>query len=141
MIFYCPACWREIPQVARDCPHCTIDVERLASARAYPAKLIAALDHPEPTTRVRAAWILGIRRERSAVARLTRLVLESEDPYLVEAAVEALGRIGDRAGLRAVAFAARHGGARVRERARQAIDLIEAAMPGPPDDPASERGV
>jgi HEAT repeat protein len=101
----------------------------LSLARDYVEKLIAALDHPEPTTPVRAAWILGTRKERSAVPRLIRLVRESVDPYLVEAAVEALAGIGDPAGLEAIHFAATHGAARVRDRAQRAIHEIERATP------------
>jgi HEAT repeat protein len=125
MIFYCPSCWRESTESIRVCPHCKVDVERLALEQDYVQKLIAALDHPEPQTAVRVAWILGMRREARAVPHLARLARESEDPYIVEAAVDALGRIGDPAGLEAIRFAAQHGAVRVRERAKYAIDLIE----------------
>lgn len=125
MTFYCPACWREILESVPVCPHCKVDLKRLVVGRHYAEKLIAALDHPEPTTPVRAAWILGMRREAQAVPHLARLARESDDPYIVEAAVEALGRIGDPAGLEAIRFAAQHGAVRVREKAQDAIALIE----------------
>lgn len=125
MIFYCPSCWRESSECIRVCPHCKVDVERLTLEQDYVQKLIAALDHPEPQTPIRVAWILGVRRETRAVSHLSRLVQESEDPYIVEAAVEALGRIEDPAGLEAVRFASQHGGVRVREKARHALDLIQ----------------
>jgi MFS family permease len=125
MIFYCPACWREVPESIRVCPHCTVDVERLTLEQDYVQKLIAALDHPEPTTPARVAWILGLRGEACAVPHLARIARESDDPYIVEAAVEALGRIGDPAGLEALRFASQHGGVRVREKAAHAIDQIQ----------------
>lgn len=125
MIFYCPSCWRESSEHIRVCPRCKVDVERLTLEQDYVQKLIAALDHPEPETPIRVAWILGIRRETHAVPHLSRLAQESQDPYIVEAAVEALGRIGDPKGLTAIRFAAQHGGIRVREKAQHATDLIK----------------
>jgi HEAT repeat protein len=108
------------------CPYCKVDVERLTLEQDYVQKLIAALDHPEPTTPVRVAWILGVRRETRALPRLTRLARESDDPYIVEAAVVALGRIGDPAGLEAIRFAAQRGAVRVREKAQCALELIQS---------------
>jgi len=125
MIFYCPACWREVPELIHVCPYCKVDVKRLTLEQDYAQKLIAALDHPEPTTPVRVAWILGVRKETRAIPRLARLVRESDDPYIVEAAVEALGRIGDPTGLEAIRFATQHGAARVREKAQHATILIQ----------------
>jgi Co/Zn/Cd efflux system component len=45
-------------------------------------------------TPVRAAWILGERREQKAVPALTKIARKAKDPFLVESAVEALGKIG-----------------------------------------------
>jgi len=142
MISYCPACWHEVPERIQVCPYCKADVERLTLERDYVNKLIAALDHPEPTTPVRAAWILGIRKETLAISHLARLTRESEDPYIVEAAVEALGKIGDPTGLEAIRFAARHGAVRVRVKAQQALVLIQRAIPAQrdcPDTPGADR--
>jgi len=139
MIFFCSSCWCEVRESIQVCPHCKVDVEDQSSRQDYAKKLIGALDHPEPRTPVRAAWILGMRREARAVTRLARLVQESEDPYIVEAAVEALGKIGDRAGLEAVRFAARHGGVRVREKAQDAINLIQGTT-SPRPAPSTEFG-
>ena len=61
----------------------------------YASKLISALDHPEPETPVRAAWILGELRETRAVDALVRLLEWGHDPYILAGAAEALGKIGD----------------------------------------------
>ncbi len=45
-------------------------------------------------TPVRAAWILGERREQRVVPALTKIVKKAKDAFLVENAVEALGKIG-----------------------------------------------
>lgn len=61
----------------------------------YASKLISALDHPEPETPVRAAWILGELRETRAVGALVGLLEKGRDPYILAGAAEALGKIGD----------------------------------------------
>jgi HEAT repeat protein len=58
-------------------------------------KLVAALRHPDPTTPLRAPGVLGELRAREAVPTLMELAGSSPDPLLREAAVQALGRIGD----------------------------------------------
>jgi len=120
-VFYCVPCGREMPPGDTICPAGGVDVERVSSERSYVQKLIVALRHPEPETPVRAAWLLGQLRATEAVPALIRAAQESSDPYLVEAAVEALGRIGDPAGRPTLAWAAREGALRVRRAAEQAL--------------------
>jgi HEAT repeat protein len=57
-------------------------------------KLIVALNHPEPETPSRAAWILGRRREVQAVGPLIELLRRTQDVYTASEAVRALSRIG-----------------------------------------------
>jgi len=57
-------------------------------------KLILALNHPEPTTPVRAAELLGRVRAARAVDPLISLVRASGDVFVVRAAIHALGAIG-----------------------------------------------
>jgi hypothetical protein len=90
--FYCPNCWAEVPGSATVCPHCHTDISERISQADYADKLIAALHHKEPMTPVRAAWILGERREQKAVPALTKIVKKAKDAFLVESAVEALGK-------------------------------------------------
>ncbi|GEM_PF-66144 len=61
-------------------------------------KYIAALQHPDPMTRLRAAWMLGRMRQGRAVPALIRVVTarEANDPYLTAVAVKSLGLIGNR---------------------------------------------
>lgn len=122
--FYCPLCWREIAQSTTHCPGCQADIEAVLTQWDYVEKLIAALKHPEPTTPIRAAWILGERKEQRAVEPLSRLVLESRDPFIAEAAVEALGKIGDPRCVPALRFALAQGVLRVKEKAKIALARI-----------------
>lgn len=92
--FYCPACWREVPEKVEVCPHCAAEIQCLLDERDYVAKLIAALSHREPTTPIRAASILGRLKAGAAVVPLMRLLKGPSDVYIKAAAIEALGNIG-----------------------------------------------
>lgn len=72
--FYCPNRWREVSESATVCSHCHTNISERISQTDYIDKLIAALRHKEPMTPVRAAWILGERREPKAVPALTKIV-------------------------------------------------------------------
>ncbi|MGB8368606.1 MAG: HEAT repeat domain-containing protein [Limisphaerales bacterium] len=126
MTFYCANCWAMVLESARICPICGDDITARQARADYADKLVAALRHPEPTTPVRAAWILGERRERKAVGELCRLVLSSADAFIIESAVEALGKIGDRQALPAVRVAANHPSPLVRAKAQRALHPLSA---------------
>ena len=122
--FFCPACWAETAGDDRVCPRCGVDMEAVQHGRDFTAKLIPPLDHPEPETRARAPLILGFRRERRAVPPLVRVVRESKDGLLVEAAVQALSRIGEPQCREAVERAAARGTLRIRQAARQVLATL-----------------
>jgi len=69
MTFFCPDCWKIIPADVQTCPFCGCDLAA-AAARDYPEKLIGALHHPEPETRLRAGEILGEKGYRPAIGPL-----------------------------------------------------------------------
>ncbi len=94
MIVYCPRCWAENQPGDEVCRRCGAPLKTEAG-EDFVDKLIAALGHPEPLTRKRAAWILGELRERRALGPLIAAVETSTDLDLLEGAVEALGKIGD----------------------------------------------
>ena len=130
--FYCPSCWAEVEEKATICPHCHTNISERISEADYTDKLIAALRHKEPMTPVRAAWILGERREQRAVPALTKIVRKGKDAFLVESAVEALGKIGGNAASEAVRAAAHHSSLRVRVKARDVLkQLASRNVPSP----------
>ena len=45
MIFYCPACWEEIPADVERCPYCDADISPF-DQKQFEDKLIIALGHP-----------------------------------------------------------------------------------------------
>lgn len=73
---------------------------------------------------MRAAWILGERRDTCAVPDLVRVMESTRDGFLAEAAAEALGKIGDSNALPALARAAEKGTVRVRNASQSAIEHI-----------------
>lgn len=125
MTFFCPACWSEIAASDSCCPSCGADVRAL-DTQSFAEKLRGALRHPEPQTAVRAAWILGERREGSAVSDLIATLRTTTDSFLAEAAAEALGKIGDGAAMPALQEAATAGTVRVRNASKRAMDLVRA---------------
>jgi HEAT repeats len=116
---FCPACWKEVAEVPA-CPACGADLRRF-QAESYEQKLIRALRHPEPTVPVRAATILGELGSRAGVEPLMEVASTSADLYIQEAAVIALGRIGDARAGPLLASLSRQGALRVRMAADQAL--------------------
>lgn len=123
--FFCPSCWGEVNDAERVCPHCGVDIPGLLDQRDYVAKLIAALSHPEPTTPIRAAWILGKLRAKSAVVPLLTLLQGDADLFVKAAAVEALGQIGDTSARMVLAELAKEGPVLLRGKASEALRLLD----------------
>jgi HEAT repeat protein len=131
--FYCPNCWAEVPEQATTCPHCYNNISERISQADYIDKLIAALRHKEPTTPLRAAWILGERGEQKAVPALIKIVRKANDAFLVESAVEALGKIGGSVAAAAVRGATQHSSLRVRVKARDVLKQLASRKSSSPD--------
>lgn len=75
---------------------------RLAAGRRGGPDLTALLHDPDASVVETAAWALGEQGARHAVGALARVATRHPDPLCREAAVAALGAIGDPAGLPAV---------------------------------------
>ena len=89
--------------------------------------LLPALDDPDPSVVEMAAWAAGEREELAAVDRLARIAVGGTghaDPLCREAAVAALGAIGDPTGLPAV-LAALDDKPAIRRRAAVALATFE----------------
>jgi HEAT repeat protein len=122
-VYLCPSCWNEIRN-EDVCPECGVDLKELAQ-EGYEEKLIRALRHPEPTVPIRVAAILGKLRSRAAVEPLIEMALSSTDPYIQEAAVTALGTIGDARALPCLSQLSHEGALRVRIAAERAARDLE----------------
>jgi HEAT repeat protein len=129
MTYFCPACWREIVK-AEVCPYCQADLREF-SDETFEQKLIRALHHPEPSTPIRAATILGKRRTKAAVEPLIDLGLSTSDPYVQEAAVVALGLIGDPRARACLELLSREGALRTRGAAVSTLEMLAAKIEHP----------
>ena len=91
-----------------------------------PVHLLASLDDPDATVVETAAWACGERQppEPGVVGRLSSIVIGHDDALCREAAVAALGAIGDPGGLPAI-LAATGDKATVRRRAIIALAPFE----------------
>ena len=94
-------------------PSASVEVRRRAADAALTIRgpgsrstlyrlLIAALDDPDPLVVVNACWFVAERRVGGAVTTLSAVATDHEDVRCREAAVAALGAVGDPAGLPAV---------------------------------------
>jgi HEAT repeat protein len=124
--FFCPSCWSQVDQAVTVCPHCGVDIQNVLDQRDYIAKLIAALTHPEASTPIRAAWILGKLRASAAVPPLLALLQSDADVFIKMAVVEALGQIGDASARPLLAELAERGPVLLRRQAVQAVDLLDS---------------
>lgn len=123
-VFFCPACWSEVPEQAALCPACGADLEALDRAE-FDEKLIRALDHPEPLTALRAAEILGWRRTARAVPALLARYRSGADPFLAAEIALALGRIGGAEARAALRELERDPSVITRRAARKAIQILD----------------
>lgn len=89
---FCPACWSALSSSDDRCRACGAEIEGLSS-RPYPRKLLAALSHPIPEVRERAAELLGKIGERDAYEPLIRIAAESGEPYLAATALESVASL------------------------------------------------
>lgn len=100
-IFFCPQCWKEIPESALHCPHCRYDLssyERLS----YEEKLILALRHPLRENRMMAIRLLGELRSHTALALFESILKTEEDFYVVREVIYSLTKIGNESSKRII---------------------------------------
>ena len=128
--FFCPNCWMEVEESDKICPRCGTNIEKWRARHDYSERLIAALRHPEPSTPVRVAWVLGERKEERAVEPLTEVIEKTGDAFGAEAAVEALGKIGGARAEEAVRRATGHTSLRVRAKACETLRRFRPAAKG-----------
>ena len=93
MIIICSHCWAENRSEEVKCCNCGQPLD--FNEGSYVSKLINALHHPLPEVASRSAWVLGELHEKRSLVALFEVIVNREDPLILEAAVEALGKIGD----------------------------------------------
>lgn len=89
MIFYCTNCWNEIDERTDICPVCNSNQLELEQTE-YSEKLIRALKHPEPETRIRAAEIIASLNLKKALPILLSLLEDEKDIFICRALVKSI---------------------------------------------------
>lgn len=92
MIFYCMNCWAEIAENCEKCPECGVDQRELLK-EDFDAKLIRALNHPEPETVLRAIEIIGNRKLNEALPYLKKIIIENSDPFRTALSLETVSKL------------------------------------------------
>jgi HEAT repeat protein len=142
MVFYCPNCWKKLPNKQEVCPHCGQKISSWDD-KVFTDKLLQALSHPEPETSARAVYILGEKKTMEAVGALTRLFRRSKDPFLQGEVIEAMGKIGGDAAFSLLVEALHHPSFIVRGEAAKALSrfpgngTIKRALEQTLKDPSS----
>ncbi|MGH7780768.1 MAG: HEAT repeat domain-containing protein [Candidatus Binataceae bacterium] len=119
MTFFCINCFAEIDAEAESCWRC--GATQNLDAHDYATKVRMALAHPLADTRRRAIFLLGEKHLAEAVNQLIQLIDTEPDPFLVQEAVVALGKIGGVNALTALVRAVRHKSFLVRACAVEAL--------------------
>jgi HEAT repeat protein len=119
MTFFCVECFERLPSESERCPRC--GSAQNIDQGDYAAKLRKALSHPMAETRRRVIYLLGEKRIVEAVGELVEILDHESDPFLVEEAADALGKIGGDKALAALVRAAQHKSFLVRARAIQTL--------------------
>lgn len=126
---FCTHCWAKNPWEAERCVRCQAPLSG-PSGEDYVDKLISALRHPEASTPIRAAALLGQIADRRAVEPLRRLALDAPDPYIARAAVLALAAFNDAAITDVLGRVAAEGAVPARKAARDALASRERGNEG-----------
>ena len=121
MTFFCPNCWKEIASDQQTCSQCGANVSSW-DKQAFTVKLVQALSHPEPETRMRAVYLLGETRTVAAFGVLAQLYRNVIDPFLQAEIVKAVDKIGGDSAVNFLIQALRHPSFIVRQEAANALE-------------------
>jgi hypothetical protein len=130
--FYCPHCWREVEENSPVCSACGNEIQHSWESKDFVEKLIAALNHPEPTTPVRVAMLLGEIKDARGVGPLITLASTSGDVFIVQAAVRALGEIQTPDAETFLSTMLQHPAMLIRAEAKECLMAIATKQTGSP---------
>jgi hypothetical protein len=108
------------PALRRRAVEVALSARGTGTRSSLPRAVTDALGDPDPLVVVGAAWFLAERHVHAAVPLLAKTATDHDDARCREAAVAALGALGDAAGLPAV-LSALHDAPTVRRRATVAL--------------------
>jgi len=90
----CPVCCKDFDGYPAWCPHCSADLQEFWKSADLLEELIAALNHPNASRAMQAAWLLGKVGDQRAVEPLKCLLVRARDAHLTRAVKVALHCLG-----------------------------------------------
>jgi len=122
LTFYCPSCWKKIRSDDAICPNCGHDLSDFSS-RPYEEKLLLALHHPVPDSRMVAIQTLGDLHSQRALPEFEK-ILENleEDVYTLRETLIAISKIPGEGSRALLHEASRHPYNVVRYKARELLN-------------------
>jgi hypothetical protein len=123
--FFCPRRWEDFTEDTSACPSCGLRIHEVWGPLDHLEKLIVALSHPEPSTPVRGAHLLGRIGDQRAVPALIRTVETTRDVYLARASIRALGEIGSPEAIRFLRSLTAHPARLIGEKPERALSSRE----------------
>lgn len=131
-----------MPDAREVCPHCRHNIFSW-DVKTFKDKLLQALSHPEPMTQMRAVYLLGEKKSKSALEPLTRLFRQTKNPFLQSEIIDALGKIGGSEAVSPLIEALYHSSFIVRGEAAKALakfpenGVVKRALERTLKDPSS----
>lgn len=122
---FCTKCWSLISTQDVVCPLCGADPGN--DTRSFEQKLVAALEHPFPSTRARICWLLGQHGGSWSIPHLVRM-LDDVDMFVRMAAIRALGEVGDESVVPALQRASKDDSLLLRIVAAGALEQVSARV-------------
>lgn len=119
--FYCPQRWHDFPTDVPICPFCQLDIRAFWESKDWVDKLAIALGHPDRSTALRAAWLLGKIKAPRSVPILAEAVQATSDLYLAREIVRALAEIDGREAREVLRQLLQHPAQMVRDEAALAL--------------------
>jgi phosphoserine phosphatase len=122
LTFYCPSCWKKTSSDLTICPECGYDLSDFSSL-SYEEKLLRALHHPVPASRMVAIQTLGELHCQLALSELEKTLKNlQEDVYTLREIVIAIAKIPGEDSRVLLKEAARHLYALVRHKAEELLN-------------------
>lgn len=128
MIFFCPNCWSRVKENESICPECRAEIEPL-DQRDYFEKLVGSLQHPDATTKIRAAYILGEMGDKRAINPLVDILNQPWDIqglFFIREIAFALEKIDGEEAVPALVHLLDHPSFLIRESALKALSKIKS---------------
>ncbi|GAP22321.1 hypothetical protein LTAR_02552 [Leptolinea tardivitalis] len=131
LTYYCPNCWKRIPDGQKTCPFCGFVLEEF-KLQTYEKKLILALHHPLPERRNIAAQILGNINSTRALEEFEAILKSGETNYFfLKVVLLAIAKIDSPKRIELLKIATTNQNTMIQELATTLIEMVKENRPIP----------